>query len=265
MAGWDHHSTIAHGSASPPLLPDRRLSRVRLAASAVWVFSPRRLPRRAEVEVHAHLHPARLRLTPPRALGSVDHQIELNVSGGVTRLAITGPSAPVPLWGVTPPRGVYPQPRPALPGPQRSYGLMRQTSSLSRPPHGGVVRESWQVAAYPCWAEALREGLSPICVEVLGPVPRRAASGPRPVASRRPSASPYRPEVRRAEPAVLIATSLTNQCRGGSPSVLFRLPHGRDPQVAPTAAARRLLGSWAGDATQCPCGYPARTGVSRRV
>ncbi len=53
---------------------------------------------------------------------------------------------------------------------------MRQTSPLSRPTHDGLVRESLQVAAYPCWDEALPEVISPICVEVLGPVPRRASS-----------------------------------------------------------------------------------------
>ena len=61
---------------------------------------------------------------------------------------------------------------------------MRLTSSLSRPTHCGLVRESWQVAAYPCWEEALPAVLSPISVEVLGPVPRRASSVPLPVASR---------------------------------------------------------------------------------
>jgi hypothetical protein len=58
-------------------------------------------------------------------------------------------AAPSPLWGVTPPRVVYPRPRPALPGPRRYSGLMRQTSTLSRPTHDGLVRESLQVAACP--------------------------------------------------------------------------------------------------------------------
>jgi hypothetical protein len=180
-------------------------------------------------------------------------------------MAITVPRAPLPPWGVTPPRVVYPQPKPALPGPHRSYGLMRQTSSLSRPTHCRLVRESWQVAAYPCWDEALPEVISPICVEVLGPVPRRASAVHLPVSSRRTSASPYVQEVRRAETAVMIATSMTNQFRGCSHSVMFRLPHWLDPQVAPTAEALRLPGSRAVYATQCPCGYPTRTVVSLRV
>jgi hypothetical protein len=180
-------------------------------------------------------------------------------------MAITVPRAPLPQWGVTPPRVVCPQPRPALPGPHRSYGLMRQTSSLSRPLHCGWVRESWQVAAYPCWDEALPEVISPLGVEVLGPVPRRASSVHLPVSSRRTSASPYVQEVRRADTAVMLATSMTNQFRGCSHSLMFRLPHSLDPQVAPTAEAQRLLGSRAVYATRCPGGDPARTVVSRRV
>lgn len=54
---------------------------------------------------------------------------------------------------------------------------MRQTSTLSRPTLLGLVRQSLQVAACPCWAEALPDVISSICVEVLGPVPRRASSG----------------------------------------------------------------------------------------
>ena len=191
--------------------------------------------------------------------------IEHKVSCGVTDLAITVPRAPSPPWGVTPPRVVYPRPRPALPSPRRYSGLMRQTSPLSRPTHDGLVRESLQVAAYPCWDEALPEVISPICVEVLGPVPRRASPVPLPVSSRRTSASPYVQEVRRADTPAMIATSMTNQFRGCSHSVMFRLPHWLDPQVAPTAEAQSLLGSRAVYATQCPCGYPSRTVVSLRV
>src|SRR5262249_10048382 len=140
---------------------------------------------------------------------------------------------------------VYPRPRPALPGPRRYSGLMRQTSPLSRPTHDGLVRESLQVAACPCWAEALPDVISSISVEVLGPVPRprRPSAVPLPVASRRTSASPYVQEVRRAEPPAMLATSMTNRFRGCSHSVMFRLPHLLDPQVAPTAEAQSPLGS----------------------
>jgi hypothetical protein len=180
-------------------------------------------------------------------------------------LAITVPRAPSPPWGVTPPRVVFPQPRPALPGPHRSYGLMRQTSPLSPPTHGGLVGKSMQVTACPCWEEALPDVISSISVEVLGPVPRRASAVPVPVSSRRTSASPYMQEVRRAETPAMIATSMTNRFRGCSHSMMFRLPHLLDPQVAPTVEAQRLLGSRAVYATQRTCGYPSRTVVSLRA
>jgi len=191
--------------------------------------------------------------------------IEHKVSCGVTNLAITVPRAPSPLWGVTPPGVVFPQPRPAFPGPQRSYGLMRQTSTLSPPTRYGLVGESLQVAACPCWEEALPDVISSICVEVLGPVPRRASAVPMPVSSRRTSASPYVQEVRRAETPAMMATSMTNQFRGCSHSVMFRLPHLLGPQVAPTVEAQSLLGSRAVYATQRTCGYPSRTVVSLRA
>jgi hypothetical protein len=169
--------------------------------------------------------------------------IEPKVSYGVTRMAITVPRAPSPPWGVTPPRVVCPRPRPALPGLRRSYGLMRQTFPLSCPTRYGLVPESLQVAACPCWEKALPDVISSISVEVLGPVPRRASAVPMPVASRRTSASPYVQEVRRAETPAMLATSMTNQFRGCSHSLMFRLPHLLGTQVAPTVEAQRLLGS----------------------
>jgi hypothetical protein len=180
-------------------------------------------------------------------------------------MAITVPRAPSPRWGVTPPRVVFPQPRPVLPDPHRYSGLMRQTSRLSRPMLRGLVRESLQVAAYPCWEEALPDVVSSISVEVLGPVPRRASSVPMPVSSRRTSASPYMQEVRRAETPAMLATSMTNRFRGCSHSVMFRLPHLQGPQVAPTAEAQSPLGSRAMYTTQRTCGYPPRTVVSLRA
>src|SRR6058998_3591934 len=97
---------------------------------------------------------------------------------------------------------------------------------------------------------ALPDVISSISVEVLGPVPRRASSVPLPVSSRRAAASPYVQEVRRAETPAMIATSMTNQFRGCSHSLMFRLPHLLGPQVAPTAEALCLLGSRAVYTTQ---------------
>jgi hypothetical protein len=180
-------------------------------------------------------------------------------------MAITVPRAPSPPEGVTPPRVVFPRPRPVLPGPHRYYGLMRQTSPLSPPTHDGLVGESVQVAACPCWDEALPDVISSICVEVLGPVPRHAPSVHLPVSSRRTSASPYMQEVRRADTPAMIATAMTHRFRGCSHSLMFRLPHLLGPQIAPTAEALCLLGSRAVYATQRTCGYPPRTVVSLRA
>src|SRR6266446_4727405 len=73
IARWVPSSPIAHVSASPPLIPDGRLSRVRLAASDVLVLSRHSLPMLAEAYAHARIHPARTWFTVPLAIGSVDH------------------------------------------------------------------------------------------------------------------------------------------------------------------------------------------------
>jgi hypothetical protein len=173
---------------------------------------------------------------------------------------------PLRPLGVFPRRGSCPpRPRPALPGPPRSYELMRQTSPLSRPTHDGWVRQAVQVAACPCWEEALPAVISSLWVEVRGPVPRRASSVLLPVSSRRASASPHVQQVRRAETPAMMATSMTNRFRGCSHSVRFRLPHLQGSQVAPTVEAQRLLGSRTVYATHRTCGYPSRTVVSLRA
>src|SRR5262245_9927543 len=142
---------------------------------------------------------------------------------------------------------------------------MRQTSPLSRPTLAGLVHESLQVAVCPCWEKAFPDVISSICVEVLGPVPRRAPSVYLPVSSRRTSASPYMQEVWRAGTPAMIATSMTNRFRGCSHAVMFRLPHLLGPQVAPTAEAFSPLGSRAVYTTQRTCGYPSRPVVSLRA
>jgi hypothetical protein len=69
------HSPMVHVSASPPLIPDGRLSRVRLAASDVRVLSQPSLPRYPEAQAHARIHPARTWFSVPVARGSVDHSL----------------------------------------------------------------------------------------------------------------------------------------------------------------------------------------------
>jgi len=154
---------------------------------------------------------------------------------------------------------------------QHYPALFATPGSCARPPPSHVLRTmAWyaslcRLPRAPCWAEALPDVISSISVEVLGPVPRRASAVLLPVASRKTSASPYVQEVRRAETPAMIATSMTNQFRGCSHSVMFRLPHSLGPQIAPTVEAQGLLGSRAVYATQSTCGYPTRAVVSLRA
>lgn len=154
---------------------------------------------------------------------------------------------------------------------QHYPALVATPGSCASPPPSHVLRTTAWYASLcrlpraPCWAEALPDVISSISVEVLGPVPRRASAVPMPVSSRRTSASPYVQEVRRAETPAMIATSMTNQFRGCSHSVMFRLPHSLGPQIAPTVEAQGLLGSRAVYATQSTCGYPTRAVVSLRA
>src|SRR5438105_941965 len=191
--------------------------------------------------------------------------IEHSVSYGVTRMAITVPRAPAPPWGVTPPRGACLHPRSAFPHPHRSAERMRQTSPLSHPTHDGLVHESVQVAAGPCWEAGLPAVVSSLSGEGRGPVPRRASAVRFPVFSRSTAASPSVQEVRRAETPAMIAPSMTNQFRGCSHAVMCRLPHARGPQIAPTGDAQGLRGSRAVYATHSTCGYPTRAVVSLRA
>ena len=154
---------------------------------------------------------------------------------------------------------------------QHSPALFAPPGSCASPPPSHVLRTmAWYASLCglpraPCWAAALPDVLSSLCVEVLGPVPRRASAVLLPVTSRRTSASPYVQEVRRAETPAMIATSMANRFRGCSHSVMFRLPHLLGPPVAPTAEAQCPLGSQAVYTTQRTCGYPPRTVVSLRT
>ena len=133
---------------------------------------------------------------------------------------------PLRLLGVLPRRGSC-----AHDLGQRYPALVATTDSCARPPPSHALRSvAWYVSlcrlpCAPCWAEALPDVISSICLEVLGPVPRRASAVPVPVSSRRTSASPHVQEVRRAETPAMMATSMTNQFRGCSHAVMFRLPH----------------------------------------
>jgi hypothetical protein len=258
-------STIAHVSASPPLIPDSRLSRVRLAASEVWVFAHHRLPIPVEASGHAHRPPSPIGLAAPLALGSVDHLHRAHVSCGVTPPGPPGPESPfapvrrsragdplaVVSAGVTWPSSLLWAHAPDL-HPLASYARW-----LGTPVCAGC--------RVPLLGGGLPDVVSSIAVEGLGPVPHRASAVPFPVSSRSTSASPDVQEVRRAATPAMRATSLTNRLRGCSPAVMCRLPPWRDPQVAPTAEALCPLGRRAVYTTHSPCGYPPRTVVSLRA
>jgi hypothetical protein len=139
------------------------------------------------------------------------------------------------LWSLYGPMTESPFARWALPHHPRSYGLMRQTSSLCDPLLRSGSR-SLQVAASPCWPEVFPDVISAIRVWVLGPLPRSARVVPLLVTSHTTPASPERAQVRRANHR-RTATATAGTFRGCSHSVMFRLPYSLDPQVAPTAEA----------------------------
>jgi hypothetical protein len=96
-------SAIAHVSVSPPLIPDGRISRVRLAVSDLHALSPHSLPTGTEASVHAHLHPSSPGFALRRARDAVDQRFQARSPALVSSFrAITVPRAPWPLQGVTP-------------------------------------------------------------------------------------------------------------------------------------------------------------------
>ncbi len=82
---------------------------------------------------------------------------------------------------------------------RRSYGLMRQTTTLPAPPVNPLCTRSLQVVASPCWAMALPDIISATLVQVLGPIPRRAPRLHLSIPSPRTPASPHGKRVRRAD------------------------------------------------------------------
>jgi hypothetical protein len=123
----------------------------------------------------------------------------------------------------------------ALPLLHRSYRLMRQTKTLPSPRFVGLCERSLQVVASPCWELALPDVSSTVCVEVLGPIPRRVRPVHLPVSSRTTSASPHEGQVRHAKYPLHYNFSQGSAFRGCSHSLMFRLLNLLDLQVVPTA------------------------------
>jgi len=129
--------------------------------------------------------------------------------------------------------------RKALPLLHRSYWLMRQTKTLLSPRFVGLNERSLQVVASPCWELALPDVISTVCVEVLGPVPRRVRPVHLPVSSRTTSASPHEGQVRHAKYPLHYNFSRGSVFRGCSHSLMFGLLNLLDLQVVPTAGIRQ--------------------------
>ncbi len=127
----------------------------------------------------------------------------------------------------------------ALPLLHRSYRLMRQTKTLPRPRFVVLYPGSLQVAVSPCWELALPNVISTVCVEALGPIPRRVRPVHLPASSRTASASPHEGQVRHAKYPLHYNFSQGSAFRGCSHSLMFRLLNLLDLQVVPTAGSRQ--------------------------
>jgi hypothetical protein len=106
------------------------------------------------------------------------------------------PRAPLPGVGVPHRQGDLPR---HLRGRYPSF--LAPTGSCARPqpsPHlgGPSVVGSLQVVASPYWTMALPDIVSAICVEVLGPIPRRVRQVPMPISSPTTAASRHGKHVR---------------------------------------------------------------------
>ena len=177
---------MAHVSASPPLIPDGRISRVRLAAAA-FPGGPSLASRGSSARSHTPLgcmvipparHPLRFAPRP----GSVSRRCFLC---GARHL----PRAPLPVGGVTSSRAVSAPPGRALPRLRRSYWLMRRTEHLSSTMALASTDGSLQVAASPCWQTVRPDVISIVRAWALGPMPRHDLPLHVPVTSRETSAS----------------------------------------------------------------------------
>jgi hypothetical protein len=123
-------STIAHVSVSPPLIPDGRLSRVRLAAAACPQRPFPDIPKLKRSPVYAPWMPGYTSgSTPSEVITAPWHCVQ-------TMFPLRCPpltESPFAACGCYPLAGGVPAPpRRALPLLPRSYGLMRPTTILSR-------------------------------------------------------------------------------------------------------------------------------------
>lgn len=173
------------------------------------------------------------------------------------------PRAPLPGLGVTHHQGDVSR---HLRGHYASFPAL--TGSCARPPSsprlgGPSVVESVQVVASPCWTMVLPDIISAICVEVLGPIPRRVRRVRLPISSPATAASRHGKHVRHTGEPLQGDFHRERSFRGCSHSLMFRLPHLLGLQIAPTAV--QGLGGQAVYTTHRPKGYPPRDVVSLHV
>ena len=129
-------------------------------ASALYAFLRARLPPARETAVLAHPSPRRggVCLAPsPRCRPRVTRRCVRSVPSCRGHRV---PRAPLPEAGVTRAGAASRPPGEALPPRRRSYGLMRQTTTLPAPPVFPLCARSLQVVASPCWAMALPDIIS---------------------------------------------------------------------------------------------------------
>ncbi len=184
---------MGHVSAGPPLIPDGRISRVRLAAAA-FPGGPSRTPRGSSARSRTPL--ACMVIPPARHRSSFAPGTWLRVQSVFRYGARHLPRAPLPVRGVTSSRAVSAPPGRALPRLRRSYWLMRRTERLSSTMALASTDGSLQVAASPCWQTVRPDVISMILAWALGPLPRHDPPVYLPVSSQETSASRERQSVR---------------------------------------------------------------------
>lgn len=222
---------MAHVSTSPPLIPDGRVSRVRLAAAA-FPEGPSRPARGSSACTHTPLGCSVIPSARRRSRSDA-------LPGSESRRSLVMPSATcreptLPKASVTCPRETS---RASSAGIARPSSLVLAHAPHQMPPTGFAKCSSgWssQVAASPCWQVVDPDVISAICVWALGPIPRRAfpvlarffleSFGLHPTSKGLARETPPRRDFYAG-----------NYFRGCSHSLMFRLPHLLGPRVTPTA------------------------------
>jgi len=154
---------------APRFIPDGRISRVRLATMTFSCSLPN-APRWLKCS------PTCTRVRPvccnARYACTVDPLLRFRVLKGCPERTRHGRESLCAVEALPRPAVAFPPPlRPALPGPHRSYGLMRRSWFLYQPSFW-FGWQSLQVAVNPCCNQDLPNVSLLIFPHVLGPLPR---------------------------------------------------------------------------------------------